>query len=427
MGVTSEPAPYAPGRGDQRKRLLLEVGAALLGGGAASSDVEDELRALGPAIGCPELTVAALPTGLFVGLEPLDSVSFASVDAAVRLDQSSEVLVVISALRARELTVSAALRRLAEIRETPPRWPRWVGDLGGIPIGIGLCLLLQPSVPNLLVVICCSLLVAALTMLTRQWRSLARLLPVASAFATSLVVLAAFHAGWVDGPLRLIVAAIAVLLPGSAIVVGLTEIASGAAAAGTSRLVSGGVQIALFMSGVVAAAALTRTPVDALTNSTGPHPSWLAVVIGLAVCVLGLMIHFFTPIEHAVAIAVVMGAAGGTQVPLELIYNPEIGGFAGALAAMIAAIVVSWVPGAPVWRVTYVPAFLIVAPGSFGLLNASQIEVGSGTTRSLLTALSAFLAIAVGTLIGSIIARAADHSARSLAPTTDDVDWPAGE
>lgn len=150
-------------------------------------------------------------------------------------------------------------------------------------------------------------------------------------------------------------------------------------------------------------------------------------MLGIAICVLGLIIHFFTPLEHALAIAVVMGAAGGTQVPLEILYNPEVGGFAGALAAVVAAIVVSWVPGAPIWRVTYVPAFLIVAPGSFGLLNASQIEVGSGTSRSLLTAVSAFLAITVGTLIGSIVARAADHSARSLPSTTDAVDWPAGE
>ena len=37
-------------------------------------------------IGCPEIAVAALPTGLFLGLESLDSVSFASVDSAVRLD-----------------------------------------------------------------------------------------------------------------------------------------------------------------------------------------------------------------------------------------------------------------------------------------------------------------------------------------------------
>lgn len=427
MGVTNESAPDGPRREDERKRLLLEVGAALLGGGAASSDVEDELRALSPVIGCPEITVAALPTGLFVGLEPMGSMSFAPVDSAVRLDQTSEILLVVAALRARTLTVPAALNRLHEVRVAPPRWPRWVGDLGGIPIGAGLCLLLQPSIANLLVVAVCSLTVALLTMLTRRWRSLARLLPVASAFVTSFIVLGAFHAGWVDGPLRLVVAAIAVLLPGSAIVIGLTEIASGAAAAGTSRLVSGGVQIALFVSGLVAAAALTRTPLSSLTNAVGSPPAWWAAVLGIAICVLGLMIHFFTPLEHALAIAVVMSAAGGTQVPLEILYNPEVGGFAGALAAVVAAIVVSWVPGAPIWRVTYVPAFLIVAPGSFGLLNASQIEVGSGTSRSLLTAVSAFLAITVGTLIGSIIARAADHSARSLPSTTDAVDWPAGE
>ncbi|TWP34981.1 threonine/serine exporter family protein [Leekyejoonella antrihumi] len=420
-GLTTPPADIDP-----RRHLLLSIGAALLSGGLPAGDVEDELCGLGPAIGAPDVRVAAWSTGLFLSMSRDDGAVFEPAGQMLRFEQTSDILKLVNRIRTRRLGVDGALRELTEIREERPRWPGWVADLGGLAVGLGLCLLLQPGVGNLVFAAVGSLVVALLTTLVRRWRTLRPLLPVASSFLVSLIVLGAFHAGWLDGPLRTIVAVLAILLPGSALVTGLTEIASGAAAAGTSRLVSGIVQLALFIVGLVGAAAVTGTHLSALSDVQVVHHGWWAPCLGVALATLGLIINVYSPPEHTLSIVAVVVVASAVQITLNITHGAAIGGLAGAVAAAVAATLVSWIPGGPAWRITYVPAFLIVAPGSFGLLNASQIEVGTGAAASLLTALSAVFGIAIGTLIGAVICRASDRATRALPLPEQTTDWSAG-
>ncbi|KNX37868.1 threonine/serine exporter family protein [Luteipulveratus halotolerans] len=406
--------------GDPRRRLLLDIGATLLGGGTPVGDVEDELRALGRPIGAPEVQVAAWSTGLFVGLSPDSSTAVQSAGAGLRFDQVSDVFDVIQRLRTGRLDVAAAQVELAEIRREPPPWPVWVAELGAVPIGVGLCLLLQPSAVNVLFAALGSLVVAGLLAITRRWPSLRSLLPVASAFLVSLVVLGAFNAGWLDGPLRTIVATLALLLPGSEIVTGLTETASRAVSAGASRLVAALVQLALFFAGVVGAAAVTGTSLSHLDNEQIAHPGWWPSVLGVALATVGLVINFYPPLEHIGSTVAVIAVAALAQVGLGAVHGAALGGLAGALAAAVTAVVISRLPHGPMWRITYLPAFLVVAPGSFGLLNASQVELGSGDTAAdgVFAALAAFFSIAIGALIGAVIARASDRGVRHAPPPT---------
>ncbi len=426
----SSPAPEPRhtdlrGYADPRRHLLLTIGAALLGGGLSAGDVEDELCGLGPSLGAPQVRVAAWPTGLFVSLSRDDPAVFEPVGPALRFEQTFDVMDVAHEVRTRRLDARGALECLEAIRQDPPKWPAWVADLGAIPVGLGLCLLLQPGLGNVVFALLGSLIVAGLTMLVRRYPSLRSLLPVGTAFLVSLVVLAGYHAGVLDGPLRTIVAVLAILLPGSALVTGLSEIASGSAAAGTARLVSGTVQLALFIVGMVAAAVVTGTPYDVLENAPVSYPGWWVPCLGVALATTGLIINVYTPLEHTVALVAVIVVASAVQLSLNVTVGAAIGGLAGALAAALASMVVSWLPGGPAWRITFVPTFLIVAPGSFGMLNAAQVEVGAGATQAVLTAASAVFGIAIGTLIGTVICRAVDRARRDLPlpdhpdPTTD--------
>jgi len=410
------------GDADPRRHLLLSIGAALLSGGLPAGDVEDELRAIGPAIDAPDVRIAAWSTGLFVSMDRDDGSVFEPVGGMLRFEQTSDVLKILHRVRTGRLGVDAALGELTAVQEERPHWPAWCADLGGVAVGLGLCLLLQPGVGNVLFAALGSLVVAGLTTAVRRWSTLRSLLPVTSSFLVSLIVLGAFHAGWLDGPLRTIVAVLAVLLPGSALVTGLTEIASGAAASGTSRLVSAAVQLALFIVGLVGAAAVTGTPLSALSDVQVVHHGWWAVCLGVALATFGLVVNVYAPPEHIPSIVAVVIVAAAVQLTLNNTHGATVGGLAGAVAAAVAATIVSWLPGGPAWRITYVPAFLIVAPGSFGLLNASQIEVGTDAAASLLTALSAVFGIAVGTLIGAVICRAADRATRDLPLPDDPVD-----
>ncbi|AZT92347.1 hypothetical protein CXR23_03660 [Brevibacterium aurantiacum] len=389
------------------QELLVTIGAGLLAGGISSVDVEDALTGLARTMGIRKLRVAALPRGLFLTSGSGDSTKFERIGPDLRFDQTAKLLDIVDALRARRLTIETARLKIeTEVHAAPPRWPGWLSNLGAVPIGIGLCLLLEPGLVNLAFAALGSLIVAGVLAINGRWPNLNPLLPVSSAFIVSVIVLIGYRLGWLESPLRTIVATLALLLPGSAVVTGLTEISAGALSAGSSRLVSASVQLAMFIAGVAGAAAITGTGAEALRNSQLADSAWQLSALGVLCATIGLMLYLYTPLEHTVPIIVTIAAAATAQLGIGAEFGAAVGGLAGALAASLVAVILSRLPRGPIWRISYVPAFLIVAPGSFGLLNASQLEFGdgSGVAGSMLAAGATFFSIAIGTVIGAAVA-----------------------
>lgn len=391
--------------------LLVTIGTGLLAGGISSVDVEEALTGLARTLGISKLRVAALPRGLFLTSGTGNSTKFERIGPDLRFDQTAKLLDIVEALRARRLTVDAAADMIeSEVHAAPPRWPSWLSHLGAVPIGIGLCLLLEPGLVNLAFAAFGSLIVAGILAINGRWPNLSPLLPVSSAFIVSVIVLIGYRLDWLDSPLRTIVATLALLLPGSAVVTGLTEISAGALSAGSSRLVSATVQLAMFIAGVAGAAAITGTGAEALRNSQLADSAWPLSALGVLAAAVGLMLYLYTPLEHTVPIIVTIAAAALAQLGIGAEFGAAVGGLAGALTASLVAVILSRLPRGPIWRISFVPAFLIVAPGSFGLLNASQLEFGdgSGVAGSLLAAGATFFSIAIGTVIGAAVAHAVE-------------------
>ncbi|SMX74398.1 threonine/serine ThrE exporter family protein [Brevibacterium antiquum] len=393
------------------QQLLVTIGAGLLASGISSVDVEDALSGLARTLGISRLRVAALPRGLFLTSGSGDSTKFERIGPDLRFDQTAKLLDIVDALRARRLTVYAATRMIeSQVDAAPPRWPGWLSQLGAVPIGIGLCLLLEPGLVNLAFAAFGSLIVAGILALNGRWPNLNPLLPVSSAFIVSVIVLIGYRLDWLESPLRTIIATLALLLPGSAVVTGLTEISAGALSAGSSRLVSATVQLAMFIAGVAGAAAVTGTGAQALRNSQLADSTWQLSALGVLAATIGLIIYLYTPLEHTVPIVLTIAAAALAQLGVGAEFGAAVGGLAGALTASLVAVILSRLPRGPIWRISFVPAFLVVAPGSFGLLNASQLEFGdgSGVAGSLLAAGATFFSIAIGTVIGAAIAHSVE-------------------
>ncbi|MFI6169414.1 threonine/serine exporter family protein [Nocardia sp. NPDC051052] len=93
-------------------------------------------------------------------------------------------------------------QRLDKIRRRPARVPRWVTDLAGLLVGVGLCLYLQPVLASIIVAGIGSLIVMALTIAARRSGPLRALLPVTSSFLVAVMVLLAIKASLLDGALR---------------------------------------------------------------------------------------------------------------------------------------------------------------------------------------------------------------------------------
>lgn len=405
------PAVGAPGEGavagsgpevDVRRRFLLELGADLLSGGLPVHDIEEMLRAVGAALGARGVVVAATPTGLFVAMGHDEATGFHPTGPGLRFDQSADVLEVVQGARSGALTCSAGLAELHRIRCRRARWPAWVSDLGALPIGVGLCLLLQPALANVLVAAVASLMVAAATAAARRWPSVRPLVPVVAAFTVSVVVLLAARASLLDGPLRTIVAVLAVLLPGSLLVTGLSEIAEGSLQAGSARLTAGAARLVLFLTGVLAAAAVTHAPAAALDNVAVANAGVWTIVAGLTVAVAGIIVNVYVPLRVVLPIAAVVAVTAAVQLGVQHAYGPGFGGLAGAVAAAAAAAIAHRLPNGPSWQVAYLPAFWVLVPGSFGLLNTA----GSGSgAHAYLAAVFAVVGVSVGTLIGAPFSR----------------------
>ncbi|TWE12660.1 threonine/serine ThrE exporter family protein [Rudaeicoccus suwonensis] len=276
---------------DVTRDCLLQVGAALLAGAAPVPDVEAQLTRLGARMGVSHVRVAATPTGVFVATTPDQVVGFESVSETLRFEQMTRVQQVVDNLGSGQMRAADAVAELADIEAMPASRPGWLCDLAILPISVGICAILQPTWRDLVVTAAGALLVAVIVMIGHRSTLVRTLQPLLASFGVGCVVLTAAQWWPLEGTLRTLVCSIAVLLPGSMIVTGMSEVASGAAVAGTARLVSGGVQLVLFAVGVFTAVAATGVGLDALTNVRASDLGPIAPFAGVALVGAGIVVN----------------------------------------------------------------------------------------------------------------------------------------
>ncbi len=397
------------GEVEATRECLLRVGAALLAGTAPGPDVERQVVAIGERWGVPDVRAAATVTGLFLSTTPDHTVVFEPVGGTLRFEQMTLVQDVIDRLLAGRLTPVEAVPELAAIEELPPSRPSWVNDLAIVPIAVGICAILQPTWRDLGAAALGSVLVVALVAASRRSPLLATLLPLAAAFTVTSIVLQ-FALWWpLEGTMRTVVSTIAVLLPGATIVTGLSEIASGAAVSGTSRLVSGTVQLLLFAVGMFAAVAVRGDALSVLTNVRADDLGPLAPFIGIVVLGAGMVINVAATWRDTPWILGVLFVTFVVQFAGQGLWGVALGALAGATVAGLSASVVRRLSGRPLHLVVFLPAFWLLVPGSLGLLSAAQLATGDGDPSGVTATIAAMVTIVVGTLVGSAAGRALER------------------
>jgi len=391
------------------REVLLRMGSALLAGGAPVPDVERQVTLLARRLGAPGVRVAATPTGLFAGLSAEDGVGFEPVTGTLRFEQVTRVQDVYERLLRGATAIPSAVRELDAIEAMPPSRPVWQSDLAMIAIGTGICAILQPTWRDLVTAAGSSLLVALLVMLSRRMAIVRTLLPLLASFAVGVLVLLVAQHWPLQGTVRTMVASFAVLLPGSMIVTGMSEIASGAAVAGTSRLVSGVMQLVLFAVGLFAAVAVTGEQLSALTNVRAQDLGPIAPYLGVAVIGCGIVVNVAASRAAVPWIFLVLALTFATQSIVQAGSGLILGALAGATVAGLAAAVVHRLSGRPLRLVVFLPAFWLLVPGSLGLLSTTELATGQAGFNAATIAIGTVVAVAAGTLIGSAAGRALDR------------------
>jgi uncharacterized membrane protein YjjB (DUF3815 family) len=95
--------------------------------------------------------------------------------------------------------------------------------------------------------------------------------------------------------------------------------------------------------------------------------------------------------------------AYGTQSLSGIYIHGASTAFFGAAAMTIAALVIEFRFNGPPAIVTFIPAFWLLAPGSFGLISMASMATGQSTAQDIVAFLFALTGIATGCLIGAFV------------------------
>jgi uncharacterized membrane protein YjjP (DUF1212 family) len=403
-------APKADDDPRELRKFLIGLGSAMTAAGDSVDDVELRLGRVAAAYGAPDATITVLPTYLVLALGPGDTSSVEkTVDPGggmLRLDQTAAVFELIDRAEGRELEPTAGLHELNAILASRPRFGE-LQRLGGfVARTVGVCLLLQPTVTDISVAACFAVVVGLLSNLFARSVTLETVLPFVAALVVSMTTFLLAGHGWIDADLRAMIAPLITFIPGGTLTTAVVELAAGETVAGSSRLVSGVVQLVLLAFGVIVGATLVEPGaatqlVSEPQNLLGPWAPWL----GVCLIALGTFVVLSAPSGALPWLLLVLVAARLGQEAGNALLGPQLGGFVGGIAMTLVAYAVASVRGGPPVLVTFLPGFWLLVPGSLGFIGVTEsiVHGGSAGAASLVATVNAIVSIALGVLCGAAI------------------------
>jgi uncharacterized membrane protein YjjB (DUF3815 family) len=262
---------------------------------------------------------------------------------------------------------------------------------------------LAPSLMNLAAAAVLGAIIGILKTFTGGRPVLAAPISVVAAAAVSLLVSIAIQKGLPISPLCVVVPPLVTFLPGGMLTIGMVELAYGDMVSGSSRLISGFVQLVLLTFGLAAGATMAGVAYEDLQRFSG---EWVAGAwmpwLGVMVFAVGVHLHFSGPRGALPWMLLVMLPAFATQKVSLGLFPSEISGFFGTLVATPLGYLIQQRFKGPPAMVTFLPSFWLLVPGSLSLLSVAQrLNDRHAGTESLIGAIFAITSIALGTLVGA--------------------------
>jgi uncharacterized membrane protein YjjB (DUF3815 family) len=219
--------------------------------------------------------------------------------------------------------------------------------------------------------------------------------------------------GFGHAPLFAVCAPIAILVPGMLITNALLELTATDIVTGSARLVYGLVVLGFMIAGIAAGGALTGLRLDPdsaalvgqISGVTAVHGGWWAAVPPLWLSWIGILVL-------AVGVGLALGSgrrltamsvlAMACTYGLLLLLTPTVGKAVAtgiAVALFIASRLIARLPLALPAAAFFQPAFLLLVPGTLGLIALATFD-----GAAVGTALEIFAALCIGTKVGALVA-----------------------
>jgi len=396
--------------------LLLELmarqGQAYLASGEQTALVELFLQRIATAYGMRRSRVVAFPTAIFISVHDAtgERVTLAEGPTqTLRLDQIAAVYTLGDELKRGDVVLRHGLQRLAAIMKQPPRFGPIVVVAGHTILTTGLALVLMPTPVNLATAVILGALIGLLKVLNRDRPILAAPLSVVAAGLTSFLVFMGIRYGLPVNPEFALVPPLVTFLPGAMLTFGMVELAYGDMVSGSSRLLTGGVQLVLLAFGLALGAALVGYRPEDLAEAKPEAvlESWRVVAawMGVMVFAVGAYLTFSAPAGSLSWLLLVVGSTYAAQQVSAWLLGQEISGFFGMLVATPMGYLIQVRYKGPPSMVTFLPSFWLMVPGALGLLSVKRMLSEPSELDGIVSMFLALAAIALGTLVGASLYR----------------------
>jgi uncharacterized membrane protein YjjP (DUF1212 family) len=383
--------------------FVVQLGAAMNASGQPVYAVQERLTKVAAAYGARSASVSAFPTYLMVTMgrgAPATVEVTTSLAGSPRLDQISALDRLLQDAERGAISPTDGLRRLAEIRQLRPRFGQLQSIAGYSVLTMGLCLILHPAPLDVAAAAVFGALVGLLRSLVRNQPTLQVLMPVAAAFAVSALSALAVREEFLEPGLRAMVASLVVFLPGAALTTAVLELAAGQMVSGSSRLVSGCVQLALLSFGILAGIEAVGIPSSRVlfgrADLLGAWSPWL----GVLVFAVGVVVAHSAPAKTFPGLLVVLYAAWTAQVVGNAVLGGYVSALVGATVMTVVAVLVSRFRAAMPAHASFLPGFWLLVPGALGLIGLTELA-GGGGGQDLVATVGSIFAVALGVLCGT--------------------------
>jgi uncharacterized membrane protein YjjB (DUF3815 family) len=292
---------------------------------------------------------------------------------------------------------------LSAILRKPARFGSIGTVVGHAILSFGLAMVLMPTWLNLAAATAIGTIVGLAKQMNRDRALLAVPTPVIAAILVSALVFLAIKQGIAIDPVYVLVPPLVTFLPGAMLTLGMVELAYGDMVSGSSRLITGFVQLVLLAFGLATGALLVGFRPDDLVEYTAavvsvPWAPWA----GVLVFGVGVYLHFSAPGKSLGWLLLVLLLAFAAQRLSAPLFGNAISGFFGTLVATPLAYLIQLGFRGPPATVTFLPSFWLLVPGSLGLMSVTtMLSDRAAGLDGLVTVVFALASTALGTLVGA--------------------------
>lgn len=389
--------------------FMFRLGQAYLASGEQTAKVELVLRRIASAYGIRRSRVVAFPTAIFISVHEgtHERTTLAEGPSqSLRLDQIADVYTLGDTAQRGDVLPSAGLKRLTEILRESPRFGPFGSVVGHSILSVGVAMVLMSASANLAAAGVLGAIVGIVKALNRNRAVLAVPLPVIAATLVSALTYLAIKFGLPVDPLHALVPPLVTFLPGGMLTLGMVELAYGDMVSGSSRLITGFIQLVLLAFGLAAGAVIAGYQPENLVDVAeevvaAPWATWLPW-LGVIVFGTGVYIHFSAPRNSWLWMLLVLLTAFAAQQLAALYFGRTASGFFGMLVATPLSYLIHLRFKGPPAVVTFLPTFWLLVPGALGLLSVKQmLSDRAAGLDGMITTVFVFASVALGTLMGA--------------------------